>query len=216
MANEIQAKVCLVIIDGWGHTDDYTAFLRTKIKATNNDIVLDAIEQANTPFYDKICQENGFLTLCASGQAVGLPENTIGNSQVGHITIGTGRCVKQPLLKIGDLFSQGKMNAILEENGLLNTNNHNRNILHMIGLASDGGIHSHMDHLIEMMKIFSHSQVYKKIILHLITDGRDTAPMSCLKYINTIFKKSEELNQKHGSNSVQIGSIAGRWYTMDR
>lgn len=211
-----QNRVCLVIIDGWGHSES------TSDRPTNNEIHItknihvDAIKQADTPFYDNILREYGFLTLCASGLAVGLPEKTIGNSQVGHITIGSGRCVKQPILKIGDLFKNREITNIFESQGLFAKTKNVENRLHLIGLASDGGIHSHIDHLFLLMDIFSNSHVYDTIVLHLITDGRDTHPMSCLKYIKEISQHVENINEKHNLERVKIGSIAGRWYTMDR
>lgn len=211
-----QNKVCLVILDGWGHSkkscENQKHFSMKPLKGLH----LDAITQAKTPFYDEVLIKHGFMTLCASGLAVGLPENTMGNSQVGHITIGAGRCVQQPLLKIGNMLKNGEIAQILKSKGLLAKIKNDPTRLHLIGLASDGGVHSHIDHLLQLMNIFSDCQVYDEIVLHLITDGRDTRPMSCLKYIKEVFNLAQNINNKTNSELIKIGSIAGRWYTMDR
>ena len=207
-------KVCLVIIDGWGHTEHHDEILSGEIvKNTEKhpEMMTNAIRSANTPYFDELIRKYGYLTLCASSESVGLPPNTIGNSQVGHLTIGAGRRVKQPLLRINDLIETRQMTALVEKQGLLS---HSKKHIHLIGLVSDGGIHSHIDHLCALLKIFYQCQKYDKISIHFIADGRDTHPTSCMQYFDELSKMIKDIDDS--SQKIKIGSIAGRWYTMDR
>lgn len=202
MINNIRSrKVCLIILDGWGHNE------------TKQEDGVDAIQTANPSFFNKFITENDFLTLSASGTSVGLPSDTIGNSQVGHLTIGSGRCIMQPLLKINKLIEKKKLGKIVKNVGIKK----NSEKLHLIGLVSDGGIHSHINHLFEIIRIFCYSkESFNQINIHFISDGRDTHPICCLQFIQKLNAFIDEMNKKLKCEKIKLGSLAGRWYTMDR
>ena len=169
----------------------------------------NAFKQANKPNFNKLWNEYPHSLLEASGEQVGLPEGQMGNSEVGHTNIGAGRIVYQPLelinTKIKDktFFDNKNINEVIKH---AETNNSN---IHIFGLLSDGGIHSHINHLkaiIDMCKDKSLNNVY----LHLFLDGRDTLPNIALHFLN-------EINSYIGNiNNCHIASISGRFYAMDR
>ena len=184
-------KTALIILDGWGHGD--------KTKS-------DAIYHANTPFIDSLYNKYPHCELTTFGEHVGLPEGQMGNSEVGHLNIGAGRIVYQDLAKINLACED---NSIAKKENLqkaLNYTKENNKALHLIGLVSDGGIHSHQKHLYKICEL-AHNAGVEKVFVHAFTDGRDCDPKSGLKFIQKL-----ELNL-HGA---QIATVCGRYYAMDR
>nr|QCI08327.1 Phosphoglycerate mutase [Ptilothamnion sphaericum] len=185
--------VILTILDGWGYSE--------KIKG-------NAIKLAKTPAMDFLWKNFPHTLLSASGEDVGLPKKQMGNSEVGHTTIGAGRIINQDLVRIEksiqnhDFFTNNNIHNICKKT------QEEGSKLHIIGLCSDGGVHSHINHLnalIDIVKKYNHT-----ICLHVITDGRDTEPKLAKKFI-------EEINQKIKKYSnIKICSISGRYYSMDR
>ena len=195
MFDKINTKpIILLILDGWGYHDQYHG---------------NAIKQAYTPNMDFLWQNYPNSLLQASGKYVGLPSRQMGNSEVGHTTIGAGRIIHQELVKISQDIQSGrfiKNQTLLTAYNRINPKN---NKVHIIGLCSNGGVHSHINHLTALLKI---SQYYTNIktCLHLITDGRDSEPQNAYQFINTIEKQIK--NKTH----ITICTISGRYYSMDR
>ncbi len=169
----------------------------------------NAFMQANKPNFDKLWSTYPHSLLEASGEEVGLPNGQMGNSEVGHMNIGAGRIVYQPLqyineqIKTGDFFSNQEILKIIKH-----TKNNNSK-LHIFGLLSDGGIHSHINHLFALLEMCKQNNV-TSLYLHLFLDGRDTLPKSSLGFIEMLENKMNEL----GIGS--IATISGRYYAMDR
>ena len=186
-------KVMLVILDGWGIGDKTQS---------------DAIAHAHTPFMDQLLATYPHSELRTSGEDVGLPEGQMGNSEVGHLNIGAGRVVYQDLVKINKAVREGSLrkNPVLLE-AFAYAKKENK-ALHLMGLVSDGGVHSSQEHLHELC---SAAQEYglEKIFIHVFTDGRDTDPKSGLGFL----KRLQEHGEKTGA---RIASICGRYYAMDR
>lgn len=180
-------KTLLVITDGIGH---------------NSSNKFNAFFSAKTPTYDYLFKEIPYSLIHTYGKFVGLPDGQMGNSEVGHMTIGSGRILYQDLVKINIAIE----NNTLQENLVFKDIVKKSNDIHLIGLLSDGGVHSHIEHIIAMAKIIKNSN--KKVFIHIITDGRDVAPDCALKYINEILIICDE--------DIKIATIAGRYYTMDR
>ncbi len=168
----------------------------------------NAVKQAHTPNLDKLKEKYGFSTLEASGTFVGLPEGQMGNSEVGHMNIGAGRVIYQPLELINKDIREG---TFYQNQKLLEVLKHvqdNNSKLHIMGLISDGGVHSHINHLLALLDMCQKNGV-SNIYLHLCTDGRDVDPKSAYKYISIVEDKLKEVGGK-------IATIGGRYYTMDR
>ena len=169
----------------------------------------NAVYNAKTPFIDGLLKKYPHSLLDASGELVGLPKGQMGNSEVGHMNIGAGRIVYQPL---GLINSKIKDKSFFDNKEILDTINYtksNNSKLHIIGLLSDGGIHSHIDHLMALIDMCKNNEI-KELYFHIFMDGRDTSPYAGDKYI-------KELEDK--IKNVGIGSIAtisGRYYAMDR
>ncbi len=180
-------KAILVITDGIGYCS----------KTEHN-----AFYNANKPTYDKLFSEVPHSLIDTFGLSVGLPEGQMGNSEVGHMSIGSGRVLYQDLVKISLALKDGS----LEKNEVLQNLFTKSERLHLIGLMSDGGVHSHIDHFMGIADIAA--QNGKKVFLHLITDGRDVSPTSAQKYLEQV--------TKHLNENIIIASISGRFYTMDR
>jgi len=184
-------KNVLVILDGWGHGD--------KTKS-------DAIFNANTPFVDSLYLNHPNSELLTDGENVGLPKGQMGNSEVGHLNLGAGRIVHQDLAKIN---LDCKDNSIAENQSLKNSffyAKQNNKPLHLIGLVSDGGIHSHQNHLYKICELANKAGV-KNVFVHAFTDGRDCDPKSGLGFIKKL---------KKNLFGAKIASICGRYYAMDR
>ena len=184
----------LLILDGFGHS---------------NDKEYNAIFSANTPNWDHLLKTYPNSLINASESFVGLPEGQMGNSEVGHLCIGAGRVIDQDLDRINksikdeSFFSNDILIPRLEE---ISQNN---NALHILGLLSDGGVHSHIDHILALIKLAKERNV-KHVFIHAILDGRDTPPKSASKYI----KKLEDFCKK--INLGEIKTVSGRFYAMDR
>ncbi|KAI9293090.1 2,3-bisphosphoglycerate-independent phosphoglycerate mutase [Neoconidiobolus thromboides FSU 785] len=195
--SKVDNKVCLVVIDGWGISP-------------NSSTEGDAIRNGDTPIMDRFeSEEKGFTQLSAHGLSVGLPDGLMGNSEVGHLNIGAGRVVYQDIVRI-DLALKKKQfgstenikksfQKAIESNGRL----------HLLGLISDGGVHSHINHLFGLLEAAKEAKV-PEVFIHFFGDGRDTNPKSAVKYAQQL---QEHLDQnKYG----KIGTVIGRYYAMDR
>lgn len=186
-------KLALVILDGWGYgkKDDS-----------------DAVFQAQTPVFDQLIQTNPNATLVTDGEKVGLPKGQMGNSEVGHLNIGAGRVVYQELVRINRAIESGdlaKNETLIKAFQYAKEQN---KTVHFIGLVSNGGIHSHQNHLIALCKMAKELEVEKSYI-HAFTDGRDTDPHSAKGFIETVEEAIRETPTK-------IASLIGRYYAMDR
>lgn len=190
----LSSKICLVILDGWGiGKEDFS----------------NPIYQAGTPNLNEIKKYYPMTTLQASGTAVGLPYNEAGNSEVGHLTLGTGQVLYQYVVRISQSIQNG---TFFQNPALLQAFSHakqNQSTLHLLGLLSDNIVHSSYDHLLALLDLAKQFQL-DKINLHLFTDGRDSAPTSGLKMI----QKLENDLQLRGRG--KIASLSGRFYAMDR
>lgn len=189
----MQKKVILIILDGWGNTQDPK---------------VSAIYQANTPYFDGLMKKYPHANLRTDGLNVGLPEGQMGNSEVGHMNLGAGRIVFQDFVRINKAVETG---SIAQEKTLVDAFDYakkNNKKVHFLGLVSDGGIHSHINHakgILKAAKEFGLSEVY----LHAFTDGRDCDPKSGKGFIEDIEKTMEETTGK-------LASVCGRYYAMDR
>jgi 2,3-bisphosphoglycerate-independent phosphoglycerate mutase len=197
MKNTLPKPVCLIILDGWGAED------------ASSPSEFDAIKKAHKPNWDKLWQEYPHTLLDASGTVVGLPNEQMGNSEVGHLTLGSGRIIPQELTRITDDMASGAFaeQAVLKESFAKLAQN--QQALHIFGLLSPGGVHSHEDHLFSTIKL-AHQYNIKSIYLHAFLDGRDTPPKSALASIEI----AEALFKALGTG--QIATISGRYFAMDR
>jgi len=189
----VNRKAILVIMDGWG---------LGKVPSS------DAIQHANVPFVSSLYSRYPNSTLVTCGGAVGLPEGQMGNSEVGHLNLGAGRIVYQELERINVAIRDG---SFAQNPVLLNAIRRAKTAqkpLHLIGLVSDGGVHSHINHLMALVDMCK-AQDLQNVYIHAFTDGRDTDPKSGLGFITQL--------QKHLNTSVgKIASVSGRYYAMDR
>lgn len=167
----------------------------------------NAIKQANTPNLDKMFAANPTAELFTHGKHVGLPEGQMGNSEVGHMTIGAGRIILQTLPKIDDALTTGSLYEKAEFKNYMQKVQSSENI-HLIGLVSDGGVHSHSNHIIALAKKLN--QEGKKVFVHAITDGRDVAPSSAKQII------ADLKDAIAGLENVELADVIGRFYAMDR
>lgn len=182
-----------MILDGWGKSPDPK---------------VSAIDNANTPFIDSLYQKYPNAQLRTDGLNVGLPEGQMGNSEVGHMNLGAGRIVYQDLVRI-NLAMQDK--SFMKESSVMNAFNYakeNNKKVHLLGLVSNGGVHSHIDHLKGLVDASQEIGV-EKVFIHAFTDGRDVDPKSGLGFIN-------EVQEHIKDTSVKMASIVGRYYAMDR
>ncbi len=189
----------LMILDGWGIAD----------KTGGN-----AVGMAETPNLDRLISEYPSTTLECSGESVGLPAGVMGNSEVGHLNIGAGRIVYQDLLKIdvsirNRSFFENRAFSSAMDSVAMNASGNNGSSLHIMGLVSDGGVHSVMRHLFALVDMAVMKKV-EKVYIHAITDGRDTPPDSGLGYISGLV---DYIKDKPG---VKVGTVCGRFYSMDR
>lgn len=192
MANP-NSKALLVILDGFGLADDPS---------------VSAIDQAHKPFIDSLFRDYPHSRLSASGENVGLPDGQFGNSEVGHLNIGAGRIVWQELSRINKAIRDGSFfqNEVLKE-AMQKASSKNR--IHLMGLFSDGGVHSHNQHiyaLLEMCNSFGIDNAY----VHAFTDGRDTSPQGGMEYAAEFKRKAAE------TGTGELASVIGRYYAMDR
>ncbi len=191
-----EPKVFLIVMDGWGYS----------LTKEGN-----AVLNAKKPTFDMLWKNYPHTLLSASGEEVGLPWGELGGSEVGHLTIGSGRVIYQNLPKItsaisdGSFYSNESLLKAIHEATIKKSN------LHLVGLISSGGVHSHISHLEALLKLIEKKKFSGRTFLHMITDGRDTSPKSALMYL----KKTQEI-----INSLKIeiyfSTITGRYYSMDR
>jgi len=186
-------KSALVILDGWGlGKPDHT----------------NAIHLANTPFFDQLMVEKKWSRLTTHGESVGLPDGQMGNSEVGHLNIGSGRIVYQDLVKINKAIEAGQLDKEGKIKEAIHQMERRNGVLHLIGLCSDGGVHSHINHLRALCSYLD-TVCQSNYYIHAITDGRDTDPKSGLGFV-------EEINAFTNDSSAVLASICGRYYAMDR
>ncbi len=191
---KITRPVVLIILDGWGINP----------KKEGNAIAL-----AKPPVYNSLLTKYPHTVLDASGETVGLPDGQMGNSEVGHLNIGAGRVVYQDLtridlsIKISDFYLN---NAFLDA---IKKAKEKGSALHLLGLVSDGGVHSHIHHLFALLKM-AKDEGLKNVFIHAFLDGRDTPPKSGIKYLQTLEKRLKEIG------IGKIATISGRYYAMDR
>src|SRR5579864_7542624 len=184
----------LCILDGWGYAPPSKA---------------NAISLARKPVYDKLLLDYPSTLIYTSGRFVGLPDGQMGNSEVGHMNMGAGRIVSMDISKIDTLIQSGdfyKHPTLV--NAFTHANTKGRNV-HIFGLLSDGGVHSHQNHLYALLRMAS-EQGAKEVFVHCFMDGRDTLPTNGAGYIEALQQKMRELN------CGKIASISGRYYAMDR
>ncbi len=187
-------KVLLIILDGWGYS------------ATKDG---NAISLAKTPNLDLYFNKYPWALLGAAGEEVGLPDGQMGNSEVGHLNLGAGRIVYQELTRIGKCIESGDFykNPVFLE--AMERTRENGSALHLVGLVSDGGVHSHIDHLMALLDLASRQNV-KEVYIHAILDGRDTIPFGAAPYL----EKLVEYVRTH--QNCHVATICGRYYAMDR
>ncbi|HQM15887.1 MAG TPA: 2,3-bisphosphoglycerate-independent phosphoglycerate mutase [Candidatus Woesebacteria bacterium] len=188
-------KVMTIILDGWGINKSYPG---------------NAIALAKKPFFDELWQKYAHAQVECSGLAVGLPEGQMGTSEVNHMTIGAGRVIFQDLVRINQAIKDGSFNQNPELLAAIEHVKKHQSKLHIKGLFSPGGVHSHSDHFVAMARLAKAQGLASQTYYHLISDGRDTKPQSGLEYISEFEKliTSEKLGQ--------VASLAGRYWAMDR
>ncbi|OPF88593.1 phosphoglycerate mutase (2,3-diphosphoglycerate-independent) [Vagococcus martis] len=189
-----KAPVAIIILDGYGKRDEVTG---------------NAVAQANTPNFDRFWNNYPHNTLKASGLDVGLPDGQMGNSEVGHTNIGAGRIVYQSLTRIDKAIEDKEFQTNVALNNGIQHALDNDSALHLFGLLSDGGVHSHQNHLYALLKMAKESGV-KETYVHAFLDGRDVAPTSAYGYMEELLKVMKELD--YG----KVATVSGRFYAMDR
>ena len=185
-------KTLLAILDGWGKGSIPTA---------------DAIQSAETPYYDYLIDKYPNANFFTHGGQVGLPEGQMGNSEVGHLNIGAGRIVYQELARINKAIAD---DSLMGESSIVNAMSYaklNQKPIHLLGLLSDGGVHSHIDHLIAIVNGLAKEGI-KDIRIHAFMDGRDTDPQGGARYMKKLMQETE--------GRATIVSVIGRYYAMDR
>ncbi len=187
-------KVALLILDGWG--------IGKKDKS-------DAIFNAKTPFIDSL-ESKPHATLKTFGENVGLPDGQMGNSEVGHMNIGAGRVVWQMLVRINKAFRDKEVIKLDAFQNILSLAKENpKRKIHLMGLVSDGGVHSSIDHLLALTELFQELGLDDRVYIHAFTDGRDTDPINGVKYV-------KEVTESKYFGKSKLATICGRYYAMDR
>jgi len=182
--------VCLVVLDGWGIAPDGPG---------------NAISLAPTPVFDELWERYPHTQLDASGAAVGLPDGQMGNSEVGHLNLGAGAVVKQDLTKIDDAARDGS----LQQNEVLVEAFTNAERVHLLGLGSDGGVHSGWEHLRALIAMGAELGA-PEVVVHAFTDGRDTSPTGGIGYLGAVQGWCGE------AGNARVGTVVGRYFAMDR
>ena len=187
-------KVILIILDGYGLREE-------------NEY--NAVAAAEKPTLDELFSKYPNTKLRCSGFDVGLPDGMMGNSEVGHLNIGAGRIVNQILVKINNSIADGSFyqNNVFKD--IIGVSKSRGSALHLMGLVSEGGVHSSLEHLYALLKMAKDSKI-RKVFIHAFTDGRDTSPNSGLKYLSELQEKIDEIGVG------EIATISGRYYAMDR
>lgn len=186
-------KVILVIMDGWG---------LGQVSAS------DAIQNASVPFVSSLYSQYPNSTLVTCGESVGLPEGQMGNSEVGHLNLGAGRIVYQELQRINVAVRDGSFAKNPQLLSAINFAKNNNKKLHLLGLVSDGGVHSHLNHVMAILDVCK-EQGLSNVLIHAFTDGRDTDPKSGLGFVSTL---QDHINATVG----KIATVSGRYFAMDR
>ncbi|MDQ5846340.1 MAG: 2,3-bisphosphoglycerate-independent phosphoglycerate mutase [Acidobacteriota bacterium] len=192
--NTKRGPLALIIIDGWGYSPQREG---------------NAIALAATPFYDELCENYPQTLLEASGTRVGLPAGVMGNSEVGHLNIGAGRVIRMDVSRVdydiaaGEFFRNQVLVTAMEGVKKRGT------ALHLMGLLSDGQVHSSIQHLYALLRM-ARDRGVERVYVHAFLDGRDTPPMSAVGYVQVLQKKMEEIG------SGEIATLVGRYYAMDR
>ena len=192
----------LIVLDGWGYRED-----------TKDNAIL----ASEKPYFDHLWKIYPHSLLKASGNAVGLPEGQMGNSEVGHTTIGAGAIIDTDLVRIDKAIADGSFEQNSSVQALFTHVKKNNSTLHVQGLVSPGGVHSHQEHLFAFLRIAKKNAV-PKVAIHVFTDGRDTPPQSASEYIRSLEAIIEELNTglPKDKPAFFIATISGRYYAMDR
>ena len=192
--NQKRGPLALIIIDGWGYS----------ARREGNAIALAA-----TPYYDELCENYPQTLLEASGTRVGLPAGVMGNSEVGHLNIGAGRVIRMDVSRVDHEIATGEFfrNEVLL--AAVNEANKRGTALHLMGLVSDGQVHSSQEHLYALLRLAKQCGL-ERVFIHCFLDGRDTPPSSASQYVAALRKKIEEIG------CGQIASVIGRYYAMDR
>ncbi len=193
MANTVEKPVVLIVVDGFGLAEPSHG---------------NAITLASTPNWDMLAETYPWVATEASGVHVGLPEGVMGNSEVGHLTIGTGRVTYQSLERINRAFEENRIASLPEFLQLLDAAKQGSGTLHLMGLVSDGKVHSDLDHLFHLITLL-HGKV-TKIYIHAFTDGRDTPTDSSIEYLKQLDDHCMRFD------NVKLASVMGRYYAMDR
>ncbi|SCZ80968.1 2,3-bisphosphoglycerate-independent phosphoglycerate mutase [Acidaminobacter hydrogenoformans] len=192
-----KAPVMLIVLDGWGY---------------NQNLEGNAIEAAKTPVFNRLMKTRPHVLVGASGMDVGLPEGQMGNSEVGHLNIGAGRVVYQELTRItksildGDFYENPALTTAVDT-AIKNGKN-----LHLLGLVSDGGVHSHMEHLKALVDLAA-GRGLENVFIHAFLDGRDTSPTSGLRFVEEL---EGHLAPAGAAVKGKIATVSGRYYAMDR
>ncbi|EXJ60049.1 2,3-bisphosphoglycerate-independent phosphoglycerate mutase [Cladophialophora yegresii CBS 114405] len=199
---KVDQKAVLIVIDGWG------------IPSDDSPPEGDAIAAAETPVMDEFAKDGsktaqGYTELEASSLAVGLPEGLMGNSEVGHLNIGAGRVVWQDVVRIDQTIRKGEMNKVENIRKSFQRAVDGNGRLHLLGLISDGGVHSHIKHLFALLQVAKELEV-PKVFIHFFGDGRDTDPKSAAGYMQELLAKLQELG------IGELATVVGRYYIMDR
>ncbi len=180
---------CLVVLDGWGLAESGPG---------------NAVSLADTPVFDELWRSFPHTTLTACGRAVGLPEGQMGNSEVGHLNLGAGAVVRQDLVRIDDAVADGSLAANEVLRAALDAER-----VHLIGLLSDGGVHSSLEHLLALIALARERGV-REVVVHAFTDGRDTLPHAGAGYLAELDRALEDVP------GGRVGSVIGRYWAMDR
>jgi 2,3-bisphosphoglycerate-independent phosphoglycerate mutase len=189
----MSGPVVLVVLDGWG------------LAPPGPD---NAVELAETPAFDDLWRRHPHTTLAASGRAVGLPEGQMGNSEVGHLNLGAGRVVPQDLVRIDDAVADGSLCSRPAVDEACAAALHGRGVLHLVGLVSDVGVHSHVDHLRALVGCAAAGGV-PHVLVHAITDGRDVSPHQAADLL-------ERLQREWAGGPAAFATVSGRFWAMDR
>ena len=194
MENIQNKQVALIILDGWGYREE---------------IENNAVAAAKTPNFDAYWKQYPHTLLEASGLAVGLPEGQVGNSEIGHMTIGAGRTLDTDLVRIGKTLRDASFGTQSAFKDLFDHVRKNDSAIHVMGLLGNGGVHAHQDHLAAFLK-YCKKENFGKVYIHVFTDGRDTAPQSAAMFLKNLEKELTEIGVG------KIATMSGRFYAMDR
>ena len=200
-------RVCLVVLDGWGLAEPGPG---------------NAVSLARTPVFDGLWESSAHTSLTTCGRAVGLPEGQMGNSEVGHMNLGAGSIVRQDLLRIGDAIDAGTLGQIPALRDALTRAPR----VHLLGLVSDGGVHSSLEHLGALIQLAGLLGT-EELLVHCFTDGRDTLPRAAVGFVQTVEEwcaggpadaapAPSARDSLHGRGRARVGSVIGRYYAMDR